>query len=93
MRTTEQQTRDDKQPDIDAMRYDLAEREAMNMPVSSIIDMLIYGCEALEDMPEDGSIFGELVDFFGLEGDGDIKLLVVATMEEEDHYFKDEGEE
>jgi hypothetical protein len=52
MRTTEQQTRDDKQPDIDAMRYDLAEREAMNMPVSSIIDMLIYGCEALEDMPD-----------------------------------------
>ena len=34
MRTTEQQTRDDKQPDIDTMRYDLAEREAMNMPVS-----------------------------------------------------------
>ena len=65
MRTTEQQTRDDKQPDIDAMRYDLAEREAMNMPVSSIIDMLIYGCEALEDMPdievrdEWNMIFGE----------------------------------
>tara|TARA_R110000744_G_scaffold352803_1_gene459054 strand:- start:185 stop:406 length:222 start_codon:yes stop_codon:yes gene_type:complete len=52
MRTTEQQTRDDKQPDIDTMRYDLAEREAMNMSVSSIIDMLIYGCEALEDMPD-----------------------------------------
>ena len=52
MRTTEQQTRDDKQPDIDTMRYDLAEREAMNMPVSEIIDMLIYGCEALEDMPD-----------------------------------------
>tara|TARA_R110001592_G_scaffold130031_2_gene342984 strand:- start:1816 stop:2037 length:222 start_codon:yes stop_codon:yes gene_type:complete len=52
MRTTEQQTRDDDQPDIDTMLYDLAEREAMNMPVSSIIDMLIYGCEALEDMPD-----------------------------------------
>ena len=65
MRTTEQQTRDDKQPDIDTMRYDLAEREAMNMSVSSIIDMLIYGCEALEDMPdievrdEWNMIFGE----------------------------------
>ena len=65
MRTTEQQTRDDKQPDIDTMRYDLAEREAMNIPVSSIIDMLIYGCESLEDMPdievrdEWNMIFGE----------------------------------
>ena len=65
MRTTEQQTRDNKQPDIDTMRYDLAEREAMNMSVSSIIDMLIYGCEALEDMPdievrdEWNMIFGE----------------------------------
>ena len=51
MRTTEQQTRDND-PTIDDMRYDLAEREAMNMPVSSIIDMLIYGYEALEDMPD-----------------------------------------
>jgi hypothetical protein len=52
MRTTEQQTRGDDQPDIDTMRYDIAEREAMNMPVSNMIDILIYGCEALEDMPD-----------------------------------------
>ena len=53
MRTTEQQKRDDDQaPDIDTMRYDLAEHEAMNMNVSEIIDMLIYGCEALEDAPD-----------------------------------------
>jgi len=24
----------------------------MNMPVSNMIDILIYGCEALEDMPD-----------------------------------------
>jgi hypothetical protein len=34
--------------------------------------------------PEDGKIFGELSDHFGLTGDGeDIKLLVIATSEEE----------
>jgi len=51
MRTTKQQQRDEE-PDIDDMRYDLAEREAMNMGVSQIIDILIYGCEALEDIPD-----------------------------------------
>ena len=51
MRTTEEQQQD-KEPSIDDMRYDIAEREAMNMPVSNMIDILIYGCEALEDMPD-----------------------------------------
>lgn len=41
-------------------------------------------CRWISVNPEDGSIFGELVDFFGLEGDGDVKLLVVATMETND---------
>ena len=51
MRTTEQQSRgDNEEPDVDTMRYDLAEREAMNMNVSDIIDMLIYGCEGSRRM-------------------------------------------
>ena len=41
-------------------------------------------CHWISINPKDGSIFGELVDLFGLTGDGeDIKLLVVATSEEE----------
>lgn len=41
-------------------------------------------CHWISVNPKDGSIFGELVDLFGLTGDGeDIKLLVVATSEEE----------
>lgn len=52
MRTTNKQLRDDDQPDLDTMRYDLAEREAMNMGVSEIIEILLNGCEGLEDMPE-----------------------------------------
>ena len=53
MRTTDRQLRDDNdKPDLDTMRYDLAEREAMNMGVSEIIEILLNGCEGLEDMPE-----------------------------------------
>lgn len=52
MRTTNKQLRDDDQPDLDTMRYDLAEREAMNMGVSEVIEILLNGCEGLEDMPE-----------------------------------------
>ena len=49
MRTTEQQSRDNnEEPDMDTMRYDLAEREAMNMSVSEIIELLINGCEGLD---------------------------------------------
>ena len=66
MRTTEQQSRDDEEePDTDTMRYDLAEREAMNMSVSEIIELLINGCEPLDEMPdievkdEWNQIFGE----------------------------------
>jgi hypothetical protein len=66
MRTTEQQSRgDDEEPDMDTMRYDLAEREAMNMSVSEIIELLINGCEGLDEMPdievrdEWNEIFGE----------------------------------
>ena len=42
MRTTNKQLRDDDdQPDLDTMRYDLAEREAMNMGVSEIIEIAL----------------------------------------------------
>lgn len=66
MRTTEQQSRgDNEEPDMDTMRYDLAEREAMNMSVSEIIELVINGCEGLDEMPdievkdEWNEIFGE----------------------------------
>jgi len=66
MRTTEQQSRgDNEEPDMDTMRYDLAEREAMNMSVSEIIELLINGCEGLDEIPdievrdEWNEIFGE----------------------------------
>ena len=50
MRTTKRQLREDE-PSIDDMRYDLAEREAMNMNVSEIIDLLLDGCVGLHEMP------------------------------------------
>tara|TARA_R100000808_G_C2053119_1_gene87762 strand:+ start:403 stop:612 length:210 start_codon:yes stop_codon:yes gene_type:complete len=52
MRTTERQLRGEDQPDLDTMRYDLAEQEAMNMNVSDIINMLVEGFEGLENMPD-----------------------------------------
>jgi len=68
MRTTNKQLRDDDQPDLDTMRYDLAEREAMNMSVSTIIEILLYGCDPLdlveeEEIKEEWElIFGKSVD-------------------------------
>ena len=50
MRTTQREMREGN-PTIDEMRYDLAEYEAMNMSVSDIIDMLIYGVEPLDECP------------------------------------------
>jgi hypothetical protein len=49
MRTTEKQSRDEE-PSIDDMRYDIAEAEAMNMGVSQMIEILIYGCEPLDEI-------------------------------------------
>ena len=49
----------------DEMRYDLAEREAMNMNVAEIIELLLDGCIGLNQMPsievkdEWNEIFGE----------------------------------
>ena len=69
MRTTNKQLRgDDDQPDLDTMRYDLAEREAMNMSVSEVIDLLLNGFEGLELIPNEEiteqwqELFGKSVD-------------------------------
>ena len=51
MRTTQRELRESN-PTIDEMRYDIAEQEAMNMSISEIIDMLIYGCEGVELAPD-----------------------------------------
>jgi hypothetical protein len=64
MRTTERQSRD-HEPSVDEMRYDLAEQEAMNMSVSSIVDMLMHGNVPLDEVPdieikdEWNNLFGE----------------------------------
>lgn len=67
MRTTQEQQRDEE-PSVDDMRYDLAEAEAMNMQVSDIIDLLIYGCEGLETAP-DIEIKDEWNQVFGVDKD------------------------
>jgi len=51
MRTTNQQMRDEE-PTIDDMRYDLAEREAMNMGVSEVIQLLLDGFQGLDEMDD-----------------------------------------
>lgn len=64
MRTTNRQTREEE-PNIDDMRYDLAEQEAMNMGVSQIIEILLDGVQGLNEIPdieirdEWNQIFGE----------------------------------
>jgi len=51
MRTTERQSRE-HEPSVDEMRRDLAEQEAMNMPVSQIIELLINGFEGLDSISD-----------------------------------------
>ncbi len=43
---------DDEEPSVDEMRYDLAEAEAMNMPVSNIIEVLLEGVQGLSETPD-----------------------------------------
>ncbi len=38
--------------DLDDMRYDLAEREAMNMNTSDIINLLLEGFEGLDNISD-----------------------------------------
>ena len=63
MRTTKQQTRDEE-PSIDDMRYDIAEREAMNMGVSEVIEVLLIGIQGLDEVP-DVEIKNEWNEIFG----------------------------
>ena len=64
MRTTEKQLRDGE-PNIDQMRNDLAELEAMTLQTSDVIELLLNGFEGLENMPdieirdEWNTLFGE----------------------------------
>jgi len=51
MRTTRRESRG-RNPDIDEMRYDLAEQEAMNLSVNEIILYLIDGIEGLDNIPD-----------------------------------------
>lgn len=67
MRTTKQQMRDEE-PTIDDMRYDLAEREAMNMGVSEIIEILLDGIQGLNEMPSI-EIKDEWNYYFGVDKD------------------------
>lgn len=43
---------EDEEPSVDEMRYDLAEAEAMNMPVSNIIEILLEGVQGLSEIPD-----------------------------------------
>jgi len=67
MRTTNQQMRDEE-PTIDDMRYDLAEREAMNMGVSEVIQLLLDGFQGLDEM-DDIEIRDEWERYFGVDKD------------------------
>ena len=50
--------------DLDDMRYDLAEREAMNMNTSDIINLLLEGYEGLDNI-SDLEVEEEWNNFFG----------------------------
>ena len=65
MRVTEKQLREGE-PTIYDMRYDLAEREAMNMDTSEVIEMLLEGFEGLENF-DDIDIRDEWEKLFGEE--------------------------
>ena len=67
MRTTEFQSREEE-PTIDDMRYDLAEREAMNMRTSHIIEILLDGVQGLNEIP-DIEIKDEWNSIFGVDND------------------------
>jgi hypothetical protein len=67
MRTTEFQSREGE-PTIDDMRYDLAEREAMNMRTSHIIEILLDGVQGLNEIP-DIEIKDEWNSIFGVDND------------------------
>ena len=65
MRTTEKQLRDGE-PNMEQMRNDLAEQEAMTLQTSDVIELLLNGFEGLENM-DDIEIRNEWKDLFGEE--------------------------
>ena len=54
--------------DVDDMRYELAEREAMNMNVADIINLLVEGYEGLDNVA-DIDIIEESNNTFGVDKD------------------------
>ena len=54
--------------DVDDMRYELAEQEAMNMNVADIINLLVEGCEGLDSVA-DIDIIEEYNNTFGVDND------------------------
>jgi|TARA_Y100000289_G_scaffold16482_1_gene15597 hypothetical protein len=54
--------------DVDDMRYELAEREAMNMNVADIINLLVEGYEGLDNVA-DIDIIEEYNNTFGVDKD------------------------
>jgi len=58
----------EEEPTIDDMRYDLAEREAMNMGVSEVIQLLLDGFRGLDEM-DDIEIRDEWERYFSVDKD------------------------
>ena len=51
--------------------------------IESDVDGETQNCSWISIAPEDGAIFGEICENFGLTGDGeDVKLLIVGTRED-----------
>ena len=70
------------------MKLTKAQRARLDNYGWDVIDVVVDGkeqnCQWLSITPEDGGIFGEIVDQFGLTGDGeDVKLLIVGTREDQ----------
>lgn len=69
------------------MKLTKAQRARLDNYGWNVIDVEVDGktqnCQWVSVTPEDGSIFGEIVDQFGLTGDSeDVKLLIVGTRED-----------
>lgn len=53
--------------------------------IETDVDGETQNCAWISITPEDGSVFGEVVETLGLTGDGeDVKLLIVATSEDKE---------
>lgn len=66
------------------MKLTKAQKQTLKNHDWDIVSNEYGNCSWISVNPQDGKIFAELVEHFDLTGDGeDIKLLVVATSEEE----------